>query len=201
VKRLIWDTHVRHCSAGVQLLLRLVREYCRILERRGTFKSAISKCVRCRCFEGRKPDPAVAPLLTEASVFKICSLTLCGRCFCVERKSLTFEFFTCAVWCAVHLELITSLTTEAFLQAFGRFVARRGRASVIYWYNRTYLRGTEVCLKWMDMDLVFRYSSASNKYLEVQSTWIILVGWMVGAVDSGYQAAHKMTLERASLMY
>jgi len=132
VKRLICDTHVRHCHAGVQLLLRLVREYCRILQRRRTFKSAISKCVRCRCFEGRKPDPAVVPLpadrLTDVSVFKICGPTLCGWCFYVDRKILTFEFFTCAFCLAVHLELITSLSTEAFLLAFGRFVARKGRA-------------------------------------------------------------------------
>jgi len=107
---------VRHCHAGVQLLLRLVREFCRILERRRTFKSAISKCGRCRCFEGRKPDPALAPLptdrLTEASVFKICGPNLCDRCFYVEMKSNIFEFFTCPVFRAVHLELITSVSTK-----------------------------------------------------------------------------------------
>jgi hypothetical protein len=32
--------------------------------------------------------------------------------------------------------------------------------------------------------------------LEVQSTWITLVGWMAGAVDSGYQAAHKYDLRK-----
>lgn len=42
------------------IALRLLREKCKILERRQTFKSAISKCVSCRCFEGRKRDPAVA---------------------------------------------------------------------------------------------------------------------------------------------
>jgi hypothetical protein len=84
VKRLIWDKHVRHCHAGVQLLLYLVRQYSRILERPRIFKSAISKCVRCRCFEGRKSDPVVFPSpadrLIEVSVFKIYVPNLWGGC-------------------------------------------------------------------------------------------------------------------------
>jgi len=34
--------------------------------------------------------------------------------------------FTCAVVRAVHLELVSDLTTSGFLMAFRRFVARRG---------------------------------------------------------------------------
>jgi hypothetical protein len=65
---------------------------------------------------------------------------------CGEKKSYIC-IFTYAVCRAVRLELITSLSTEAFLQVFGRFVARRGRASIIYWYNGTDLREAEVSLK------------------------------------------------------
>jgi len=87
--------------------------------------------------------PLPADRLMEVSVFKICGPNLWGRCSYVERKSLTFAFFTCTVWSAVHLELIISVSTEAF----GRFIARRGRAFVIYCDNGTDLREAEVSLK------------------------------------------------------
>ena len=34
--------------------------------------------------------------------------------------------YTCASSCAVHLELVTSLTAESFLRCFRRFISRRG---------------------------------------------------------------------------
>ena len=63
---------------------------------------------------------------------------------------------------AVHLELIVSLTTGAILQALRRFIARRGRPSIIYCDNGTNLRGAEGSLKRLDMDLMFKYSSAQR---------------------------------------
>ena len=138
-------------DTSVQLLVRLVREYRRILEKRRTFNSALSKCVRSPCFEGRKSDPSVVPLpvdrLVEFSVFKICGPNLWDRCSYVERKSLTFAFFTCAVCFAFHLGLIIPLSTEAFLQVFGKFFARRGTSCFIYCDNGADLREAQVSLK------------------------------------------------------
>jgi hypothetical protein len=65
---------------------------------------------------------------------------------CGEEKSYVC-IFTCTVWRDVPLELIISVSTEAFWQAFGRFIARRERASVIYCDNGTYLREANVSLK------------------------------------------------------
>ena len=49
--------------------------------------------------------------------------------------------FVCFVTKAVHIEVVRSLTTEAFLAALRRFVARRGRPRVIYSDNRTNFQG------------------------------------------------------------
>ena len=40
--------------------------------------------------------------------------------------------YICLFTCAVHLELVTSLSTEEFLKAFRRFIACRGRSTVVY---------------------------------------------------------------------
>jgi transposase InsO family protein len=41
-------------------------------------------------------------------------------------------FFFCFATRAIHIEVVTSLTTEAFLAALRRFIARRGKPRTIY---------------------------------------------------------------------
>jgi hypothetical protein len=49
--------------------------------------------------------------------------------------------FICFVIKAVHIELVTSLTTDAFLAALRRFIARRGKPKTIYSDNGTNFQG------------------------------------------------------------
>jgi transposase InsO family protein len=49
--------------------------------------------------------------------------------------------FVCFVTKAIHLEVVTSLTTDAFLAALRRFIARRGRPRTIHSDNGTKFRG------------------------------------------------------------
>ena len=96
VKRLIWDRHVTHCHASVQLLMSILLEHYWILGGRRAIRSVISKCVRCRRFAGRMMDSAVASLpqdrVKDASVFEICGIELAGLYFFVEEKRLGFAF-------------------------------------------------------------------------------------------------------------
>ncbi|GFY62146.1 integrase catalytic domain-containing protein [Trichonephila inaurata madagascariensis] len=54
---------------------------------------------------------------------------------------------TCAVTRALHLELVTSLTTEAFLLAFRRFISRRGLCTIIYSDNAKTFKRAESEMK------------------------------------------------------
>ena len=62
----------------------------------------------------------------------------------LRRKSPLSKGYLCLFVClstkALHLELVTNLTTECFLAAFNRFVARRGLPTAIYSDNgKTYV--------------------------------------------------------------
>ena len=50
-------------------------------------------------------------------------------------KKVYICLFTCAVIRAIHLEVVTDLTTESFLRSFRRFISRRGMCSTIYTDN------------------------------------------------------------------
>jgi transposase InsO family protein len=49
--------------------------------------------------------------------------------------------FVCFVTKAVHIEVVTSLTTEAFLAALRPFIARRGKPKTIYSDNGSNFQG------------------------------------------------------------
>ena len=49
--------------------------------------------------------------------------------------------FVCFVTKTVHIEVVTSLTTEAFLAALRQFIARRGKPHTLYSDNGTNYQG------------------------------------------------------------
>jgi len=61
-----------------------------------------------------------------------------------RSKTITkgyIAIFVCFVTKAVHIEVVTSLTTEAILAALRRFLARRGKPKTIYSDNGTNFQG------------------------------------------------------------
>jgi len=61
-----------------------------------------------------------------------------------RSKTITkgyIAIFVCFVTKAVHIELVTSLSTEAFLAALRRFIARRGKPRTICSDNATNFQG------------------------------------------------------------
>lgn len=77
--------------------------------------------------------------------------------FCIKlskgRKPKTAKAYICLFVCmatkAIHLELVSDLTSDAFLAAFRRFVSRRGFCSNVYSDNGTNFQGARRCLNEM----------------------------------------------------
>lgn len=71
--------------------------------------------------------------------------------------------FTCAIYRAVHLELVSSLSSQCFLRALRRCVARRGRPKTIYSDNGTNFVGAENLLKLLDWTQILEYSTVERR--------------------------------------
>ena len=141
VDQLVRENHLRNQHAGIQATMNILREKVWIQQTRRTVKRIIDKCVSCRRFNTKSPAVAPAPLPTnrvmDAKTFQVTGVDLAGPLFLKNKMKAWVVIFTCAVYRGVHLEMVTSLSTEDFLLALNRFISRRGRPSTIYSDNGT----------------------------------------------------------------
>ena len=158
VNRLILYFHLKNCHAGPQILLNLIREKYWILNGRKTVTAVLSKCITCKRFNSKNLESSPISLpenrVKDAAVFQIIGIDMAGPLFLKSNQKCWVVLFTCAIYRAVHLELVTSASTEAFLMALRRFVSRRGRCSVIYCDNGSNFVGASNYLKRLNWNLI-----------------------------------------------
>ncbi|XP_035215393.1 uncharacterized protein LOC118188973 [Stegodyphus dumicola] len=135
------EEHKLKGHVGVSHVLNSLRERFWILAGRRVVSSVLKTCITCKRYSNKNVNPPAPPLprdrVQDASVFQITGIDYAGPIFLRDYKKAWICLFTCAVYRCVHLELVTSLTTDTFLQAFHRFSARRGKPSIIYTDNGT----------------------------------------------------------------
>ena len=79
----------------------------------------------------------------DAAVFEVIGIDLAGPLHLKYGSKAWICLFTCAIYRAVHLELLSSLSTVCFLESFRRFIARKGRPSIMFTDNGTNFVGAE----------------------------------------------------------
>ena len=137
--------HVKYQHAGTQFLISTLREIFWILQSRRAINRVIHKCPTCLRYSGKslRVDPATLPEnRTEAS---FAGVDLAGPLFLKSGEKAWIILFTCAVYRCVHLDFVTSRSTEAFLHALERFVNVRGRPTTIYSDNGTTVWVVLIC--------------------------------------------------------
>ncbi|GIX88184.1 reverse transcriptase [Caerostris darwini] len=151
---LIREYHLKYCHAGVQILAAKLRLQYWIFSSKRNIRSCVSRCVVCKRFTAKAltTPPIQLPLdrVRESAIFEITGIDLCGPLLLKPRGKAWIVLFTCAVYRAIHLEPLMSLSTESFMQTLRRFIARRGRPSTVYTDNATNFRGTDNALKKID---------------------------------------------------
>ena len=145
-RKLLQHYHEKLLHAGPQLLLGVVKLRFWPLGGRNVVRHLVHKCLKCyrskpstiQQFMGDLPSARV----TVSRPFSRTGVDYFGPVYIrpVARRPAVKAYvalFICLCTKAVHLELVSDLSTDRFLQALRRFVARRGLCSEIYSDNGT----------------------------------------------------------------
>ncbi|GFX27057.1 integrase catalytic domain-containing protein [Trichonephila clavipes] len=143
VNLIISDYHLKLLHAGPQLLQAALREKFWILSARDAVRRVVRICISCfrnrpkfaEQIMGDLPESRVCP----SSVFQRTGIDFAGP-FLIRsskgRGSRNTKCYICVFVClatkAVHLEVVSDLTSKAFIACLKRFVARRGKPSEIF---------------------------------------------------------------------
>jgi hypothetical protein len=148
----VFAEHMRLLLAGSQLLIASVRQRFWIPHIKTLIKSVIHQCLTCYKLKvqasiqlmGELPCSKVQP----SRVFRATGIDYAGPLMFKlgNPRSKTvikgyIAVFVCLAVKAVHLEVVTSRTTAAFIAALRRFIARRGTPSTIYSDSGTNFKG------------------------------------------------------------
>uniref|UniRef100_A0A8D8SE53 Integrase catalytic domain-containing protein n=1 Tax=Cacopsylla melanoneura TaxID=428564 RepID=A0A8D8SE53_9HEMI len=143
VNLLINYEHEKNLHTGPQLLLSIIRKKYWIIGGRDIVRQQVMKCVVCFKNNPKTVNPIMADLppcrVQESKAFLHCGVDYAGpfnvtisRHRGVKTQKAYLCLFICMTTKALHLELASSLTTEAFLSCLRRFIARRGTVKVLY---------------------------------------------------------------------
>ncbi|GFY11773.1 putative RNA-directed DNA polymerase from transposon X-element [Trichonephila clavipes] len=162
-QRLIEYYHRQNCHAGTQILLGILRERFWIVRSRRVVRKIVRSCIRCKRYKCKSPNSEPVSLpgdrVNDAAVFEVVGVDLARPLYVKGGQKSWIVLFTCATYWAVHLELTSSLTTDAFLLSLRRFIARRGRPRVIYSDNGTNFRGAHGELSGIDWEKVLKLAT------------------------------------------
>lgn len=146
--------HIRLLHAGPQLILASVRETWWPIGGRSLARKIVHQCVTCTRLTGKTLTPIMGNLpierLQSGYTFFRCGVDYGGPVMILERKgrgSRLIKSYICLFVCftthAVHLELVTSLSTQDYLLALKRFISRRGKPAEIFSDNGRNFVGAE----------------------------------------------------------
>lgn len=153
ITQIIFSTyHITLLHAGPQLLLSHIRQAFWPISGRNLARKTTQSCVTCKRFKGKIITPIMGQLpeqrLHANFVFSDVGVDYAGPIMINNRKgrgSVLIKSYICIFICfvvkAVHLELVTDLTTESYIAAINRFISRRGKPNNIYSDNGRNLVG------------------------------------------------------------
>lgn len=150
----IRSVHQNNLHPGSRTLQYLLSQRFWILSARRAINGVLGQCYRC--FRAR--PTALTPLMGDLPPARVSQLkpfshagvdfagpflVTQGRYRGVRSVKAYVCIFVCMATKAVHLELVSDLTSEAFLAALRRFTSRRGRCDNIYSDNGTNFVGAD----------------------------------------------------------
>lgn len=158
---IIESVHIKYFHAGLQTVQFLISQQFWILSPKRAIRQVLSKCITCFNVKPKSYQPPMGNLprsrISQVKPFLEVGTDYAGPFILTMRRgrgAKTHKAYLCLFVCmttkALHLELASDLTAEAFLAAFRRFVARRGRCAHVYSDCGTnFVRANKMLLKFM----------------------------------------------------
>lgn len=170
--QIIREIHETHYHTGIQTTLYILRQKFWILDGRNQIRKVIRACTRCFRFRAQASQYKMGDLpsarVSQAVPFDNTGVDFCCPFYIKEKKHRNrtrIKVYVCIFICmsikAVHLEVVNDLSSDGFIAAFQRFVARRGLPTHVYSDNGTNFVGANKQLK----ELYALFNSEKHKEL------------------------------------
>ncbi|CAK9798625.1 hypothetical protein ANTPLA_LOCUS1703 [Anthophora plagiata] len=145
---IIRESHLSNQHTGITSTLYNVRQTYWPIDGKNTTRKIIRECIRCFRVKPPSVDYIMGNLpaarVTDNRPFYNCGIDYCGPFYVKERRhrnrarvKVYVAVFICLATKAIHLEVVSDMTTEAFIAALKRFIARRGLCRNLYSDNGT----------------------------------------------------------------
>ncbi|XP_045776149.1 uncharacterized protein LOC123874713 [Maniola jurtina] len=147
-KLLVADAHEKTLHGGPQLMLNYIRSNYWIIDAKNLVKLHVRKCVTCIRHAPSSNQPIMGQLpasrVTAGRPFRHSGVDYAGPVAIRTSKGRGHRsikgyicLFICMATRAIHLEAVTDMTSQGFLAAFKRMVARRGHVTDLWSDNGT----------------------------------------------------------------
>ena len=164
-------------------------------------------CWNCRRLESKPfegPPEASFPefRVCETFAFDKVGVDYCGPLLIKTEDGKSMKktwvcLFTCTASRAVHLELVTDLTPEAFIHCLSRFCSRRGKPSVIISDNSsTFTASQKILIKLFRTKEVQSYLASKNIKWQLLLEKAPCAGGLLREVDWNSQADFEESFRR-----
>lgn len=145
---------INYCHAGSQFILSKLREKYWITQAKKTILNVIQRCITCQRFHSRKMGviPAALPetRVKSGEVFDSTGIDLFGPLVLKNGLKIWGVLYTCAVYRAIHLDIVNSLNIKAFVKSLKKFIFQYGRPSDMMSDKGTNFTGTVNLFKKID---------------------------------------------------
>ncbi|XP_075157775.1 uncharacterized protein LOC142231042 [Haematobia irritans] len=164
VKLILVMLHNENHHCGPQTLLNTTRERgFWIIKGKTMARNTVHNCIRCTKAKPKMYQQIMGDLpedrITPCRPFLNTGVDYCGP-FWVHYKlrgkrphKVYIAVFCCFATKAIHMEVVTDLTTDAFIGALKRLISRRGRCQTIYSDNGTNFVGARNQLKELETSI------------------------------------------------
>lgn len=149
---LVEALHREHLHVGLNGLLAVVRQKFWPVNAKRTIHRILKRCVICFRTNPRDVQQYMGDLpscrVTAAQPFARTGIDYAGPFFIKvgrmkAKVKVYVSLFVCMTTKSIHLELVSSLTTDGFLAALHRFAGRRGNPTELFSDNGTNFRGAD----------------------------------------------------------